>query len=221
MSPKRVPRALPWAELLRPAMGRKTPYVRLFRVLAWRWPIRSQGVALGLNCCGPDRRKPRTFRLFRVCPEVANTQGYPGLCCPADLAFGMSLLRGQTCSGTPRTRKRAGQGNAISRPAASNSTPTPREVLMLRLQFDVPKGQSQISPGQRPGNTFRSQSRALTGRNRIRIFTGDCDVAIAENCGALRARASSESRLPGRCPGLQRKCPFGARSPCSRNRPLS
>ena len=40
---------------------------------------------------------------------------------------------------------------------------------MLHLQFDVPKGQSQISPGQRPGNTFTSQTRALTGRNRIRF----------------------------------------------------
>jgi hypothetical protein len=36
-----------------------------------------------------------------------------------------------------------------------------------------PKGQSQISPGQRPGTTSTTNIRALKGRNRIRFFTGD------------------------------------------------
>ena len=85
---------------------------------------------------------------------------------------------------------------ATSRPARLRPAPhrPNAPVLMFRLQFDVPKGQPQISPGQRPGNTFSSHARALTGRNRIRFFAGDCDVAIAETCGALTGHALPRNR---------------------------
>ena len=81
---------------------------------------------------------------------------------------------------------------------------------MLHLQFDVPKGQSQISPGQHPGNTFSSQSRALTGRNRIRFFTGDYDVAIAETCGALTGQRFLGIAGPRALPWAGMSFPFGA-----------
>jgi len=69
-------------------------------------------------------------------------------------------------------------------------------ILTRSASFDValfclfaPKGQSQISPGQRPGNTSITRAPALKGRNRRRFFTGNCDIARAENCAALSGLA--------------------------------
>ena len=126
----------------------------------------------------------------------------PGLACrfPFGAEFGTAQHENAPAKGLPF-------------PAWPRPTPYRPDapVLILRLQLDVPKGQSQISPGQRPGTTSSSDARALTGRNRIRFFTGDRDVAIAETCGALTGHAAlGIGWLPGRCPGLACRFLFGA-----------
>ena len=61
--------------------------------------------------------------------------------------------------------------------------------------FDVapsvrrPEGAVTNQPRATPWEHVHQPTRAMTGRNRIRFFTGECDVATAENCGALTGHA--------------------------------
>ena len=152
------------------------------------------------------RRNSRDlWRPYRACASLESR--FPGRCpgLACRFPFGAEF-------GIAQHRKRAGEGSAISRPAASQVPHQPdAPVLMLRLQFDVPKGQSQISPGQRPGNTFSSHVPSPDRAKQNSVFHGRLRRRNSRDLWRpYRACASSESRFPGRCPGLACRFPFGA-----------
>jgi hypothetical protein len=76
---------------------------------------------------------------------------------------------------------------------------------ILKLRFSAaPKGPKQESPGQRPGDPIRMRIRpALKGRNKIL----DQDLF----CPSGRCYSQHPIQFPGRRPGLQCRCPYGAR----------
>ena len=211
-----------------PARPRPTPHQPDAPVLILRLQF---DVPKGQSQISPGQRPGNTFSSQRPSPDGAKQNSvfhgrlgrrdsrdlwrpyrarFLGIAAPRALPWaGLSFpLRGGIRNRA--TRKRAGQGSAISRPAASNSTPTRRASFDVAPSVRRPEGAVTNQPRATPWEHFSSDARALTGRNRIRFFTGDWDVAIAENCGALTGHASSESRLPGRCPGLACRFPFGA-----------
>ncbi len=104
------------------------------------------------------------------------------------------------------SKKRGGRGSAISRSfrrRASRHIQTRRAISSDVAPFgsSPQRGSHKSAQGKRPGTTPSSHAPALKGRNRMRFFTCDCDIATAETCGRpyRGACASSESRFPGRC----------------------
>ncbi len=70
-----------------------------------------------------------------------------------------------------------------------NTNPTRGLPMFLAVLRSAPKGQPQISPGQRPGTGSTNRDRALKGPNKAVIL-----------CRPFRACGTSASRFPGRCP---------------------
>jgi hypothetical protein len=208
-----APRALPWAELLRPRWGGKPGAFA-------RSGHRAEG---GRYIPGappfdvaPSRRRPEGavtnqpratpwehVQQPRPCPERAKQNAdfhvrlrrrdsrelwRPYRACASLESRFPGRCPGLSCCGPD------GAANPVRLPDRGIALRTVdtypgHRPLMLRLHVDVPEGQSQISPGQRPGNTSSNHVPALKGRNRMRFFTCDGDVATAENCGALTGHA--------------------------------
>jgi hypothetical protein len=91
----------------------------------------------------------------------------------------------------------AGRRNVF--PANPNASELSTQPL-IDAGSHAPKGQSFISPGQRPGNRVAKKTQALKGRNSRRRT-----MSLAPS-----GLPNIASHFPGRCPGLSNRCPFGA-----------
>ena len=75
-------------------------------------------------------------------------------------------------------------------------------------RLSAPKEQQHDSPGQRPGDTLPTKSRALKGRNNRGIDPIHCSGL----CRPFRAWRFRRTGNPGRCPGLACCAPLGLKS---------